>query len=300
MFDINSDAGDPDTPAGVPAKVMPDDSWRTPEQASSGTQPGEFQQARDCFRRAAGLQTWVDANQAANNARLAATNGKPSIISMKQSLNDVFKPWVAHMLLDHPFELLYGSSLQTQQQIMAYLANFEDSTMIRQEEMLRFVLRKHFAAAAGSALAQVAAAASHQNCAIDPDGNVLFDPKGDFISNEQLGYILLRPDDLLFGFFRYQDGTTLDKRLIARMKATSRHEVASSGGSGDEEEDDGVLQSPGRSSRAAPAALASGDNSPLRETITGQPLPRDAILPQAGRWPEQAVFPVGDGDPPQE
>ncbi len=34
MFDIKSDAGDPDTPAGAPAKVMPDDSWRRLEQVS--------------------------------------------------------------------------------------------------------------------------------------------------------------------------------------------------------------------------------------------------------------------------
>ncbi len=61
-----------------------------------------------------------------------------------------------------------------------------------------------------------------------------------------------------------------------------------------------LIGSPARGSRAAPAALAPGNNSPLRDAITGQPLPRDAILQQAGRGQEQVDFPEGAGDPPQE
>ncbi len=61
-----------------------------------------------------------------------------------------------------------------------------------------------------------------------------------------------------------------------------------------------LIESPVRGSRAAPAALAPGNNSPLRDTITGQPLPRDAILQQAGRCLEQVDFLEDDGDPPQE
>ena len=61
-----------------------------------------------------------------------------------------------------------------------------------------------------------------------------------------------------------------------------------------------LIESPVRGSRAAPAAPAPGNNSPLRDTITEQPLPRDAILQQAGRGQEQADFLEDDGDPPQE
>ncbi len=61
-----------------------------------------------------------------------------------------------------------------------------------------------------------------------------------------------------------------------------------------------LIESPARGSRAAPATLAPGNCSPLREAITGQPLPRDAILQQAGRGQEQVDFPEGVGDPPQE
>ncbi len=61
-----------------------------------------------------------------------------------------------------------------------------------------------------------------------------------------------------------------------------------------------LIESPVRGSRAACAAPAPGNNSPLRDTITGQPLPRDAILQQAGREAEQVDFLEDDGDPQQE
>ena len=60
-----------------------------------------------------------------------------------------------------------------------------------------------------------------------------------------------------------------------------------------------LIESPVRGSRATPAA-APGNNSPLRDAITGQPLPRDAILQQAGRGQEQVDFPEEEEDPPQE
>ena len=58
-----------------------------------------------------------------------------------------------------------------------------------------------------------------------------------------------------------------------------------------------LIESPVRGSRATPAA-APGNNSPLRDAITGQPSPRDAILQQAGRGLDQVDFQEEEGDHP--
>ncbi len=158
-------------------------------------------------------------------------------------------------------ERLHASSQQTLQEIMAYLANFEDSTPVHQKEVLEFVLKKNSEAQpTGLAPAQAVAAASQEDCATDPNGKVLFDAKGDFISIAQLCDILLRPDDFVHGHLRYEDGAMLDKHLVSRMKAAFHPHVGTgdkgaihtidtdsepaASGSGDEDEEDCMLADP--------------------------------------------------------